>query len=150
MSDDRVLTMERFIKATPDRVFEAWTRPELLLLWWGPDGFDTPYHSLDVREDGAWETTMRSPEGKLHHVSGVYRAIEPPHRLEFTWAWRQDDGSRGHETVVTVTFEAADGGTRMRLLQKAFQDASSRENHVKGWASSFDCLERLLEKRAAA
>jgi uncharacterized protein YndB with AHSA1/START domain len=150
MSDDRVLEMERFIKATPDRVFEAWTNPELLLQWWGPEGFDTPFHSLDVRTDGAWETTMRSPEGKLHHISGVYRVIERPIRLEFTWAWRQEDGSRGHETLVSVSLQARDGGTAMRLVQKTFQDKSARDSHEHGWGSSFVCLERVFEKKAAA
>lgn len=142
--DVAVLEVERHIKAPPNKVFDAWTKPDLLVKWWGPDGFDTPEHSLDVSQGGNWRTVMRSPEGKLHIVSGVYRKIERPDRLEFTWAWEQEDGSPGKETVVTVTFEAANGGTRMRLVQKGFADAPSRDGHKGGWTSSFDCLERLF------
>src|ERR1700687_2996472 len=61
--------------------------------------------------------------------SGVYRVIDRPRRLVFTWAWDEDDGSRGHETEVTVTFDAAPGGTRLRLLQQTFQNAEVRDKH---------------------
>lgn len=144
MLEDDVLEIERLIKAAPDKVFDAWTRPDLLLKWWGPDGFHIPEHAIDVAEGGAWRTVMQSPEGTRHIVGGVYRAIERPTRLEFTWAWEQDDGKPGHETVVTVTFEAADGGTRMRLVQKPFESRDSRDSHNGGWSSSLDCLERLF------
>jgi uncharacterized protein YndB with AHSA1/START domain len=143
MSDDDVLRLERLIAAPPERVFALWTEPDLLVKWWGPEGFDVPVHSLDVRNGGRWRTTMRSPEGKLHTVSGVYRVIEPPRRLVFTWGWDDEQGRRGHETEVTVTFESAPGGTRLVLQQQAFQNKESRAQHSHGWESSFDCLERV-------
>lgn len=149
-TDDRVLEIERRLKASPEKVFDAWTRPDLLVQWWGPEGFTTPDHDLNVEPGGAWTTTMKSPEGNLHTCSGVYRTIDRPNRLEFTWAWTQDDGSRGHETVVTVTFERADGGTRMCLLQKTFQNSDARDSHNGGWVSAIACLERFLSDRAAA
>jgi uncharacterized protein YndB with AHSA1/START domain len=142
VSEDQVLRLERMIAAPPERLFELWTEPGELVKWWGPDGYDIPEHALDVRPGGRWRTTMRSPEGTRHTVSGVYRAIEPPRRVVFTWAWDQDDGSRGHETEVTVTFEPAPGGTRLVLLQQTFQNAQARDNHQKGWTSSLDCLAR--------
>jgi uncharacterized protein YndB with AHSA1/START domain len=143
VSQDQVLRLERMIAASPERVFELWTEPDQLVKWWGPDGYDIPEHALDVRPGGEWCTTMRSPEGTRHTVSGVYRTIERPRRVVFTWAWTQDDGSRGHETEVTVTFEPAPGGTRLVLLQQTFQDKSVRDNHQKGWSSSLDCLARV-------
>jgi uncharacterized protein YndB with AHSA1/START domain len=142
VSDDSVLRLERVIAASPERLFELWTEPDQLVKWWGPEGYDVPEHALDVRPGGRWRTTMRSPEGTRLTVSGVYRTIERPRRVVFTWAWDQDDGSRGHETEVTVTFEAAPGGTRLVLLQQAFQDAQARDSHQKGWASTLDCLAR--------
>jgi uncharacterized protein YndB with AHSA1/START domain len=142
VSQDQVLRLERMIAASPERLFELWTEPRELVKWWGPDGYDTPEHALDVRPGGRWRTTMRSPEGTRHTVSGVYRTIERPRRVVFTWAWTQDDGSRGHETEVTVTFEPAPGGTRLVLLQQAFQDKGARDSHRKGWSSSLECLAR--------
>jgi uncharacterized protein YndB with AHSA1/START domain len=147
-TDERVLELERLIAAPPERVFELWTEPELLVKWWGPEGYDVPEHALDVRPGGHWRTTMRSPEGKRVTVSGVYRVIEKPRRLVFTWAWDQDDGSRGHETEVTVTFAAAPGGTRLKLVQQTFQSQEVRDRHRHGWTSSFVCLAQAAESAA--
>jgi uncharacterized protein YndB with AHSA1/START domain len=91
---------------------------------------------------------MRNPEGKDHTVSGIYRVIEPPRRLVFTWAWDDDAGMRGHETEVTVTFEPAPGGTRMTLVQQTFADVDGRGRHAHGWTLSFVCLAREATKSA--
>jgi uncharacterized protein YndB with AHSA1/START domain len=140
--DDKILRMERLIAAPPEHVFALWTEPDKLVQWWGPDGFDVPASAMHVTPGGRWKTTMRSPEGTLHTVSGVYRLIDPPRRLVFTWGWDDDNGVRGHETEVTVTFEPAPGGTRLVLQQQTFADADQCAKHQYGWSSSFDCLER--------
>jgi uncharacterized protein YndB with AHSA1/START domain len=75
-------------------------------------------------------------------VSGVYRIVEPPRRLAFTWAWEDESGTRGQETEVTVTFEATPGGTRLVLLQQRFESKQARDNHTVGWSSGFDRLTR--------
>ena len=142
--DDRVLIIERTIAASPEKVFDAWVKPELLVQWWGPEGMSIPRHSLDVREGGAWETTMRNAEGGEVVVSGVYRKIDRPNRLAFTWAWTQDDGTRGEETEVSIRFVAEGNGTRMTLDQRAFAEVSNRDNHRMGWQSSFNCLDQLF------
>jgi uncharacterized protein YndB with AHSA1/START domain len=140
---DRTLIIERVFKTSPEKVFKAWTDPAILVKWWGPEGFDTPECKMDVRPGGAWRSTMVSPEGKPHTVSGVYREISPPKRLVMTWGW-EEDGKRGHETVVDLTFEPTPGGTKMRLVQSVFETASSRDGHSQGWNSSFNDLERIL------
>jgi len=149
VKEDTTLRMERLIATTPETLFGFWTRPELLIRWWGPEGFTTPQHALDVRPGGRWRTTMRSPEGKNFVVSGVYRTLEPPRRLVFTWAWDDDAGLRGNETEVTVTFEPVPGGTRMLLVQQGFRDVESRDRHQRGWGSSFVCLKREVVKPTA-
>jgi len=141
---DRTLVIERVFKAPPDRVFKAWTDPAILVKWWGPEGFDTPDLKMDVRKGGAYRSVMASPQGGAQTVSGIYREVSPPHRLVMTWAWEQPDGSRGHETVVEVTFEAVSAGTRMRLVQRLFQTAEQKSGHNIGWMSSFNDLDRIL------
>ena len=142
--DDRTLVIERVFKAPPQKVFEAWTNPEILVKWWGPDGSRTPDHGLDVREGGKWRTVMVSAEGEAHTASGVYREIKPPRRLVMTWGWEQPDGTRGHETIVEITLDPAPGGTRLKLVQRLFQNVEQREGHKMGWDSSFNALDRLL------
>ncbi len=144
MSDDTTLVIERILPADPETVFEAWTNPDILAKWWGPDGVTIPNHELDVRPGGKWSTTMHSDEMGNRTVSGEYRTIDPPKRLVFTWGWIDDDGTRGHETEVDVTFDRIETGTRMKLVQTVFENAHQRDMHNMGWDSSFDCLERSL------
>ncbi len=148
MSDDNILRIERVFAATPQQLFDAWTKADQLVRWWGPEGASTPHHDLDVREGGAWITTMRHKDGGENTVSGIYRIIEPPKRLVFTWAWH-NDGTRGHESEVALDFEPVDGGTRMVLVQKTFQSADMRDKHRMGWTSSFNDLARQVEGRAS-
>jgi len=144
MSDDQVLTIERNFSATPEAVFDAWTDPNILSQWWGPEGVSIPTLDLDVKEGGTWTTTMYSEQMGNKIVSGTYKTVERPGRLVFTWAWSQDDGAPGHETEIEVLFEKSDVGTKMTLNQQTFRDLAERDNHSMGWVSSFNCLEKAL------
>ncbi|WP_421722812.1 SRPBCC family protein [Bauldia sp.] len=141
---DRTLVVERVFKASPERVFSAWTDPKILVQWWGPEGLHTPEYTMDVREGGAWRTVMMNDKGESHTASGVYQEIAPPNRLVMTWAWEQPDGSRGHETVVELSFEPAEDGTRLTLTQRLFANVEARDNHRMGWTSSLSSLETFL------
>ncbi len=140
---DVELRLEREFKAPLERVFAAWTDRAQLMRWWGPDGYTCPTCEMEVRPGGRWRTCMLSPEGGENWVSGVYLEIVPNKRLAFTWAW-EENGVRGHETIVTLDFVKANGGTRVVLVQRGFSDAQSRDQHRQGWSSAFDCLARLF------
>ncbi len=144
-ADDRVLRLTRTIAASPERLFDAWTKPEILLRWWGPEGITIPEHELDIRVGGTWRTTMLTPDGQRNICSGVYTLIDRPRRLAFTWAWQQPDGTRGHETAAEVTFEKAGAGTLLTFVQKTFLTAEHRDRHNQGWSSTFNKLERLFD-----
>jgi uncharacterized protein YndB with AHSA1/START domain len=138
--NDRALRLERLIAAPPERVFELWTEPALLVQWWGPEGYQIPAHALDVRPGGKWITTLRGTDGVLRTVSGVYRTVERPKRLVMSWAWHDEQGRPGHETEIVVTFDAAPGGTRLVLLQQEFATTAERDAHAAGWTSTFNKL----------
>jgi uncharacterized protein YndB with AHSA1/START domain len=98
---------------------------------------------MAVKPGGRWRTCMRSPDGKDHWVSGVYREIDRPRRLAFTWAW-EEGGKRGHETLVTLDFRPGGGGTNLLLTQRTFESAKAKSGHRWGWSSTFKCLAALL------
>ncbi|HMN86305.1 MAG TPA: SRPBCC domain-containing protein [Bauldia sp.] len=141
---DRTLVIERVFRAPPEKVFAAWTDPVIFSRWFGPEGFAIREHSLDATVGGAWRAVMEPQSGKAVAASGVYRQIAPPRRLVMTWAWDQEDGRRGHETLLDLTFEPDPAGTRMRLVQSLFQDKDVRDGHNGGWSSAFNKLDRLL------
>ena len=144
-TDDRILSITRVIKASPEKLFDAWTDPRLLLQWWGPEGTTTPEYAFDVKVGGAWRTVMVDAAGDRRVCSGAYTVLERPNRLAFTWGWLQPDGMRGHETVVDVRLSRVEGGTRMALTQKTFATAAQTGFHNQGWRSSLNKLERMFE-----
>jgi uncharacterized protein YndB with AHSA1/START domain len=143
---DRTLRIERVIRAPVEEVFDAFVIPERLASWWGPEGCTIPEYSMDVRPGGQWRTVMNLPDGHRPVVSGVYHTIEKNKRLVFTWAWDQEDGSRGHETEITLTFEPHGEHTKLTLVQAVFLTTEHRDRHRMGWQSSFNSLEKYLAK----
>ncbi len=144
MENDTVLRIEREFNASPEVVYDAWIDPEIFAQWWGPEGMTTPVHNLDVRKGGKWSATMENSDGIRNSSSGVYKVLDRPNRLVFTWAWDNEKEGRGHETEVEVSFEATESGTKMVLTQAAFEDKQARDNHSSGWSSSFNDLEKVL------
>jgi uncharacterized protein YndB with AHSA1/START domain len=139
MSDsETTLRIERLIASPPDVLFALWIEPTHLLKWWAPDGCEASVDVLDVKPGGRWRTTLRKPDGSQASSSGVYRVVEPPRRLSFTWAWEGENGARGHESEVMVTFEATPGGTRLVLVQQRFESKDVCDRHVVGWSAALD------------
>jgi uncharacterized protein YndB with AHSA1/START domain len=139
---DRVLELIRIVDAPRALVFRAWTDPEHLARWWGPQGFVTTELAADIRVGGAYRASMRSPTGSLHRRRGAYREIVAPERLVFTYAWEDAHGALGPETIVTVTFAELGAKTRLSLHQAVFETASACDSHREGWAS---CLSRFAD-----
>jgi uncharacterized protein YndB with AHSA1/START domain len=139
------LRLERLIRADRQRVYDAWTQPDLLRIWSAPEGAEVESGEQDLRVGGKWGVVMVEESGARHEAFGTYREIDPPKRLVYTHAWRQPDGGSSPETVLTVEFHPAEGGTLLVLRQEGFASADSRDGHGEGWSSAFGKLERLLE-----
>jgi len=138
--DDRTLVLTRVLDVPRARVFEAWTTPEQIAQWWGPEGFTTEDCEMDIRRGGAYRVSMRSPEGVVRRKRGTYCEIVAPERIVFTFAWEDGNGELGHQTIVTVTLEDLGDRTRLTLKQTLFETTAWCEDHRRGWTS---CLERF-------
>lgn len=138
---ERELVIARTLNASRELVFAAWTDPRRALQWWGPVNYPAVHIEMDLRPGGAWRICLRSTEGGPDlWQGGMFREIVPPERLVFTFAW-EEEGERGLETLVTVTFADADGRTRMLFRQSPFQSDKERDGHQGGWNSAFDRLD---------
>lgn len=145
----RELTLTRLLDAPRPLVFRVWSKPEHLARWWGPKDFLLPKCEMDFRPGGSYRFLMRSPEGTEHRLQGVYREIEEPERLAFTWGWVDEDGERGPETLVTVTLEEVGDKTRLTLHQAVFESETARDLHEGGWTECLDRLVAYAEQQAA-
>jgi uncharacterized protein YndB with AHSA1/START domain len=139
-SADRELRITRILNAPRHLVWKAWTDPERLMRWWGPRGFRTRVAAMDVRSGGGWRFHMLSPEGIEEWQQGVYREIVEPERLVFSYAFEDETGKPGHETLVTVTFTDLGGKTRLTLHHAVFETVAVCDDHVRGWTESLDRL----------
>jgi uncharacterized protein YndB with AHSA1/START domain len=140
------LILTRRFDAAPERVFDAWTDPELLRRWFhaGPD-WTTPEADVDLRPGGRYRLAMRNPDGEVRAVAGEYREIERPGRLVYTWAWEAPEGSEmAGETLVTVEFSTTGDGTDVVLTQTGFPSAHNRDQHGHGWDACLANLEALF------
>jgi uncharacterized protein YndB with AHSA1/START domain len=148
VDNDRTLVIVRTLDAPRELVFAAWTDPARGKQWMAPAEMSVADVGGELRPGGAWRLDMRRESGESFRVRGVYREIVPPEKLVFTHAWLHDDGSTGHETLVTVTFEALGAQkTRMTFRQAEFESVEDRDGHREGWGESFDNLETLVAQR---
>lgn len=163
MMEEAVLTEERgrlFIQrifaASRDRVWKAWTDPELIAQWWGPADFTAPVIRVELREGGRYLYAMRSPEGQDFWNTGVYREIAPMERLVFTDSFADAEGNVvpastygmsadwPRELLVTVTFEEHGGGTKVTLREAGIPAGETLDMAEAGWNESLDRLARVL------
>ena len=139
------LTITRVIDAPRALVFRAWTDPAFAARWWGPRGFTATECRIDARVGGAYRTVMRAADGTEHRQRGVCREVIPPERLVFTFAWEDEQGELGPETLVTVTLAEQDGKTRLTLYHSGFETPTARDGHQEGWSSALERLADYLE-----
>jgi uncharacterized protein YndB with AHSA1/START domain len=138
------LVVRRTIKAPREKVFRAWTEPEELKKWFGPEGMECTSAEMDLRVGGSYRISIQDDKGETHDVGGVYREIRPPERLTFTWKWENMPELAGVETLVTLEFAAKGNETELTLTHEHFPSEKARDEHTGGWSTTFDCLEKFL------
>jgi uncharacterized protein YndB with AHSA1/START domain len=135
------LTLKRRLNAAPEKVYAAWTDPQRLTRWFGPDNGAVTRAETDVRVGGRFRVVFHTEDGEEHDVSGVYREVVPNERLVFTWAWRS---TPERESLVTVALRPDGGGTSLTLTHEQFFDEDARDRHEFGWTGTLDKLARLF------
>lgn len=136
------LTIKRRIAAPPEKVYAAWTDPQKLMQWFGPEGATMISATADARVGGRYHIVFRTPDGEEHDVSGTYRDVVPNEKLTFGWMWRTlpDRASQ-----VTITLKPDGAGTLLTLFHEQFFDEGARDRHNEGWSGTMEKLARYLE-----
>lgn len=144
--EQRTLVITRVFDAPAKLVFTAWSKPEHLVRWFGPNDFTLPTCEQDFREGGKYRFCMHAPDGNDHWVWGEYREINEYDRLVFTWLRQDDKPEPWVDNVVTLTFEDLDGRTKFTMHHALFHTQDHRDEHNGGWSECFDRLAAFVSQ----
>lgn len=145
-TSDREMIATRVVNGPARLVFDAWTKPELMMRWWAPKSFGITFLSceIDARTGGSYRLEFGHPDfDQPMAFFGRYTDVSPPHRLVWTNEEGEDEGA-----ITTVTFEETDGRTRVTVhdlypSKQALDDAIA-SGSTGAWPEQFQSLDDLL------
>jgi uncharacterized protein YndB with AHSA1/START domain len=139
---EHAVELEIALPAPPKTVFRAWTTAQDIIAWWGEPGvYRTTDWSADVRAGGAWRADFAGDGGEPFSAEGRNLTVDASRRLVWTWtaSWSPEETN-----TIDMTFEAAVGGTVLRLRNFGFADASELADVEDGWRQTTGWLRDYL------
>jgi uncharacterized protein YndB with AHSA1/START domain len=148
------LVIRRLINASVEQVWDAWTKPDQVMKWWGPKDYTAPSAEIDLREGGKWVFCMRAPEnqgGQDSYGGGTYQKIVPHERLEFTQGLTDAEGNplpagqlpEGFPTQLHTTLEfkkVKDDLTELVITERGWEPSTIMVFAIAGTHQSVDKL----------
>jgi uncharacterized protein YndB with AHSA1/START domain len=149
VSGEREIVGTHLFDAPRDLVWKMWTDRYHVAQWWGPKGFWTTIHEMDVRPGGEWRFIMHGPDGRDYHNRIIFREVRKPDLLVYENSPDKDTEPVRFVTTVSLTEE----GERTRVrVQMIFPTAAERDHNVKtygaveGLRQHFGRLAEYVEK----
>ena len=151
------LVIERIFNSKVENVWDSWTKPELMVQWWGPKNFTAPVCKINFRVEGKYLCCMRDPNGNNYWSTGIYLEITKSEKIICTDSFADENGNVIHasyygmigdfpmELLVSISFKTIDGKTKMTLVHTGFPPGEMVSLCRQGWEESFDKLEILLD-----
>jgi uncharacterized protein YndB with AHSA1/START domain len=140
MATTESLEVSYRVAAARKDVFAAWTDPEIVRKWWAPPGLEAGPIEIDLRPGGSYRLTLLTSAGAAMEAYGVYREVDPPARLVYSWAWSGGEFDGLGDTLVTVEFqELGTRATRIVVIHERLEPEAAQA-HADGWRG---CIERL-------
>jgi uncharacterized protein YndB with AHSA1/START domain len=149
LPSDREIVLTRVFDAPRDLVFEAFSKPEHMVHWWGQQDSTLPVCEMDFRPGGAWRFDEHAADGNEYGFRGEYREIVRPERIVWTFEF---EGQPGHVALETMLFE--DLGQQTRIVGSTVfpsiedRDSMLEEGMARGAAESYNRLAAYLETLA--
>lgn len=139
------LVVRRLVDGDPAAAFAAWTDPDRIKSWWGPDNVECPQCQVDLRVGGSYAIANRFADGSIVWIRGEYTRIEPPHLVAYTWRTGPERPAdpRTDESV-TVRFVARAHQTEVIITHRRLADQSVLDSHETGWTGCLDGFSEYL------
>lgn len=138
------VTLHRVLKATPDRVYRAFTTPTALAKWLPPHGFVGTVHEMEARVGGRYRMSFTNfTTGHSHAFGGEYLELVPGERLRYTATF--DDPNLPGRMQTTVTLRTVFCGVDIHIVQEGIPAVIPAEACYLGWQESLQLLAQLVE-----
>ncbi len=144
-AENLILVVQRKLKGSPERLFDAWTQPELMAQWFfAGDQMNVSGAETDLKVGGDWKVIMHHLDTGEHRTThGKYLLIDRPNKLAFTWFPCKKD----YETKVTLLFKKVSNEyTEMTLTHEGLRDEEDYKGHKEGWEAISGTLASWLAK----
>jgi uncharacterized protein YndB with AHSA1/START domain len=143
MSDNSV-SLHRVLKASPEKVFRAFTEAAAMASWLPPYGFTCTVHDMTVEVGGSYRMSFQNfSTGNSHYFGGEYLEIRPNEFLKYSD--RFEDPNLPGEMTTAVTLREVMGFTEIKIVQEGIPAAIPAEMCYLGWQESLDKLTKLVE-----
>ena len=142
----RVITMSRVFDAPRELVWKVCTDPELVSQWWGPRNVTTIVDRMEVKVGGVWRYIHKDAEGNEYAFNGIYKEVEPPERLTYTFEF---EPMAGHVALETILFEVLPDSQTKITARTTYDTIEDLEGTLQagmegGAVETWDRLEELL------
>jgi uncharacterized protein YndB with AHSA1/START domain len=143
MADNNV-SLHRVLKASPDKVYRAFTEPSAMASWLPPYGYVCTVHEMNVKVGGTYKMSFQNfSTGNSHSFGGKYLELKPGELIKYSDKF--DDPNLPGEMTTTVTLRKVIGGTEIKISQVGIPEAIPAEMCYLGWQESLEKLVRLVE-----
>ena len=138
------VSLHRVIKATPEKLYRAFTEADAMAAWLPPYGFLCQVHHLDATAGGTYKMTfINFTTGNGHSFGGKFLEVKPNEFLKYTDTF--DDPNMPGDMTTTVWLQKNLAGTELKITQEGIPAAIPAEMCYLGWQDSLDKLTKLVE-----
>ena len=138
------VSLHRIIKATPEKVFRAFTQASAISSWLPPYGFICTVHEMSAKTGGTFRMSFENfSTGNSHSFGGTYLEVKHNESLKYTDKF--DDPNLPGEMTTSVSLRKTIAGTEIKILQEGIPAAIPAEMCYLGWQESLEKLAKLVE-----
>jgi uncharacterized protein YndB with AHSA1/START domain len=138
------VTLHRVLKASPEKVYRAFTQPNAMASWLPPYGFVCTVHHMDMHVGGGYKMSFTNfSTGNSHSFGGKYLELKPNEFMKYTDKF--DDPNLPGEMMTSVWLKKTSVGTDLKIIQEGIPAAIPAEMCYLGWQESLEKLKKLVE-----
>ena len=145
---NNTVTLQRILKATPEKVYRAFTDPNAYLAWVPPYGFYAEVQQMDVRINGIYKMSFTNfSTGNSQSFGGEFLELEPNTFIKYSDQF--DDPNLSGKMTTSVWFNEVSVGTELKIIQEGIPSVIPVEMCYLGWQDSLEKLKKLVEPKIA-